>query len=149
MTVNKCISASGFNYAVAVARNQGATFVVIDRNQGNEALPTGVMNLRTNPTYGGWALGSGTVIDVTGSLIFSSEVRGGALKEVTIVNRGTNNVYVGYNNKIIGVSSGMELQPNESYEIQEGIVNYVWAVTATGVTTLTGGGIFNFNPNTI
>ena len=133
MAVIRINAATGFKYATALAVNGGNT--VSNSINRNPTVPvnTGLFNTASlNDGMPSFSV-SGT-INQSGTLLFENTTNGGALGDVTAVNRGPGVVYVGFNRRdnLSSQSGTIPLQSGESYNTGSQFISEVFANCTAG-----------------
>jgi hypothetical protein len=148
--INNGLGPSGSNFARSISKlpTSYARNRVEPDGIGSQFSPSGEFN-RLNPSYLGWSLSTGSVIDTNGSLLFNSNIFGGSLDQLVVVNRSSGDVYIGFNSTTPAYSSGLMLSSGESYTLNDGIINRFWAITRSGQSIIQAFGTRYFNSNTI
>lgn len=148
--INKINNSLPIKISSAVARKSDSTSI-FSKSVGYETsfiISTSYVNGLQEPNYGSWGLGTGYVVDATGSRVFDESTFGSSLDQLTIVNRGPNNLRVSVNSTGFILSQALNLESDESIKIN-GPISSVWAASATGVAIVDGFGLPYINPNTI
>lgn len=96
---------------------------------------TGWLN-KFDATPASWSNGTGTTLFDGGAIIFTSEAEGGALRDVILANRGSQNIYYGLNDTVIADGSGsFMLATGESIQWSNAEITDIWAKNVdAGVT---------------
>lgn len=104
---------------------------------------------RLSPNYGTFSLGAGLQIGVTGIQIFTN-ASGGSLENLSLINSGPQSVYIAINSSSITTASGaIQIPTGSGFYIYDSVIQNIWAITASSSGRLTGGGMYNFNPNVV
>jgi hypothetical protein len=153
MGISKAFASRGFNqFGGAVIRNAG---VLGSGYAVNTSYNTpGVTPTRFDPT-GYVAKGdyvaptwgtTGIFVNQTGTLIFSKYINGGALEEITLINRGPDNCYVNFNSPTPGASGSLLLGTGVLLQYYDQKIGYiaVASVSAVGTTITAQGGFFSY-----
>lgn len=140
MSVQKCNSGKDFNvdgkaYASFCLYTSGFS---VERGT-NRSYSSGNLNLK-DQSQQAWSTLS--TIDSTGSVLFSNLNQGGSLSAITIANRGSQNLYVGFNNGNPSTGSGFLVGTGEAISYEEQVVTKIWAITSTGTSTIGAQGLF-------
>lgn len=108
-----------------------------------------LINAEQEPNFGSWGLGSGIQVDTAGSKVFDENTFGSSLEQVTIVNRGPNNIYVMANaTGFVRDGHAVGLETDESIKMM-GPISNVWIGSVTGLAIADGFGLPYINSNTM
>lgn len=150
MGISKALASRGFNqFGGAVVRNAGVLgsgFAV------NTAYSTpGVTPTRFDPT-GYQARGdyvnpswgtTGIFVNQTGTVIFNKYANGGALQEITLINRGPDNCFVNFNSTVPGGSGSLLLGTGVPFQSYDKLVGYISVASVNAIgTVITANGKF-------
>jgi hypothetical protein len=142
MSVQKCRASFDFNVdGRAYAKYaQASTGVFLERGV-NRPYSSGNLNLQ-DQSPAAWTTVS--AIDSTGTVIFNNLNNGGSLTSVTLANRGTQNLYVGFNNSNPSVASGFMVATGEAIQLPEDeVITRIWAIApALATGSIAGVGFF-------
>lgn len=147
MATQKCVSSKPYhNLGTSFIHYAYSSGLALDRTatagQPRTFNPSG-FNDRVDSAQPSWTNGTGTTIDVTGSVLFNNDTNGGSLASVLVSNAGSNTAYVGFNSKSMAVASGFPLASGQSMQ-HEGYITEVWAITNSGTTAVTALGLYNY-----
>lgn len=107
------------------------------------------VNTEQEPNYTSWGLGSGYQVGDTGTKIFDEADFGASLEQLTVVNRGPNNLYVMVNaTGFVRDGHAIGLETDESVKIM-GPVGNIWAASVTGLAVIDAFGMPYMNPKTM
>lgn len=148
MSINKAVSTKAYHVqGTAFTKSAAGTGTILNRASSAIFNPSGGIFNPTHEESRSWAT-TGSLIDTTGTLLFNNETNGGYLREVLIANRGSNTTYIGFNGTTLAASGGFPLASGESME-REGVITAIWALAATGFSSIAAQGLFGFHSPTI
>lgn len=151
MAISKSISANAMKWGGAVTRTQSknsGAYLAIATYSGT--VDASGWNPQLDREHGSWGLGTGLIVDSTGSLIFNAEVQQGSLSEVILYNFGPNHCFIGINSETPSVATGIYLGTGMTYTCYSKIHD-IWAIaiSPTGTSAIRGGGPFMYSNDTI
>lgn len=132
----------GVNYAAAVVGGPPGYIVKVDIPDAPTFNSGYFINYAFNPVPPSWGLGAGYTVSGAGpQKVFSNVNNGGALSEVTIVNKATGVVYLSFNGTGFNINNSLPLEYNESINHEDKITQ-IWAYCPSGNTVIIGQGLF-------